>query len=73
MTGWTNFLGNASGFVGPLMIALLVKWTGGWSGALLGIALAGLCGAVLWVFVHPERRLELPETQVSIAEAASGT
>jgi ACS family glucarate transporter-like MFS transporter len=60
VTGWTNFLGNASGFVGPVLIALLVQWTGGWSGALLGIALAGLCGAVLWLFVHPERRLELP-------------
>jgi ACS family glucarate transporter-like MFS transporter len=59
VTGWANFLGNASGFVGPVMIALLVRWTGGWSGALLGIALAGLFGAVLWVFVHPERRLTI--------------
>ena len=61
VTGWTNFLGNSSGFVGPVVIALLVKWTGGWSGALLGIALAGLCGAVLWLFVHPERQLQLPQ------------
>ncbi len=61
VTGWTNFLGNSSGFVGPVLTALLVQWTGGWSGALLGIALAGLCGAVLWLFVHPERPLVLPE------------
>lgn len=32
-------------------------WTGGWSGALLGIALAGTVGAVLWLFVYPERAL----------------
>jgi len=70
VTGWTNFLGNASGFVGPVVIALLVKWTGGWSGALLGIALAGLCGGVLWLFVHPERRLELPTHLTTIAETA---
>ncbi len=61
VTGWTNFLGNSSGFVGPVVIALLVKWTGGWSGALLGIALAGVCGAVLWLFVHPERPLTLTD------------
>ncbi len=70
VAGWTNFLGNASGFVGPVLIALLVRWTGGWSGALLGIALAGLCGAVLWLFVHPERRLELPGHTTVVARPA---
>ncbi len=70
VTGWTNFLGNASGFVGPVLIALLVRWTGGWSGALLGIALAGLCGAVLWLFVHPERRLELAPTGAKVLPSA---
>ena len=42
VTGWTDFSATRPGFVGPVVIALLVKWTGGWSGALLGIALAGL-------------------------------
>ena len=70
VTGWTNFLGNASGFVGPVVIAELVKWTGGWSGALLGIALAGMCGAVLWLFVHPERRLDLPVGLTAAARTA---
>jgi hypothetical protein len=32
-----------------------VQWTGSWAGALLGIAISGLAGAVLWLFVHPER------------------
>ncbi len=57
VSGWTNFWGNAAGVVGPVVMALLVRWTGTWSGALLGIALAGLAGAVLWLFVHPERQL----------------
>ena len=70
VTGWTNFLGNSSGFVGPVVIALLVKWTGGWSGALLGIALAGACGAVLWLFVHPERPLNLPGSVTALPRTA---
>lgn len=70
VTGWTNFLGNSSGFVGPVVIALLVRWTGGWSGALLGIALAGACGAVLWLFVHPERPLALPDAVATMPHAA---
>jgi hypothetical protein len=35
----------------------LVRWTGSWSGALIGIALAGVAGAILWLFVHPQRGL----------------
>ncbi len=57
VSGWANFWGNAAGVVGPVVTAYLVRWTGSWAGALLGIALAGLAGAVLWLFVHPERPL----------------
>ena len=55
VSGWTNFWGNAAGVVGPVLTAYLVQWTGSWAGALLGIAVSGLAGAVLWLFVHPER------------------
>ena len=55
VSGWTNFWGNAAGVVGPVLTAYLVHWTGSWAGALLGIALSGVAGAVLWLFVHPER------------------
>ena len=58
VSGWANFWGNAAGVAGPVLTAYLVDWTGGWSGALLGIALSGLVGAVLWLFVHPERPLQ---------------
>jgi MFS transporter, ACS family, glucarate transporter len=61
VSGWTNFWGNMAGVAGPVLTAYLVAWTGGWTGALLGIALAGLGGAVLWLFVHPERPLAAPE------------
>ena len=57
VSGWTNFWGNAAGVAGPVLTAYLVRWTGTWSGALIGIALAGVAGAVLWLLVHPQRRL----------------
>jgi len=58
VSGWTNFLGNSSGFVGPVITAFLVGRMGSWAGALTVVTLAGLLGAVLWLFVHPERPLE---------------
>jgi len=57
VSGWTNFWGNAAGVAGPVLTAYLVRWTGSWSGALIGIALAGVAGALLWLAVHPERPL----------------
>jgi ACS family glucarate transporter-like MFS transporter len=57
VSGWTNFWGNAAGVAGPVLTAYLVRWTGSWSGALIGIALAGVAGAILWLFVHPQRGL----------------
>ena len=57
VSGWTNFWGNAAGVAGPVLTAYLVRWTGSWSGALIGIALSGVAGALLWLMVHPERRL----------------
>ena len=58
VSGWANCWGNSAGFVGPVLTALLVRWTGGWAGALLGIALAGGAGAALWLFVQPQRPLD---------------
>jgi len=57
VSGWTNFWGNAAGVAGPLLMAALVRWTGSWSGAMVGIASAGVAGGVLWLFVHPQRPL----------------
>jgi ACS family glucarate transporter-like MFS transporter len=65
VSGWANCWGNSAGFVGPVLTAYLVQWTGGWTGALLGIALAGGAGAVLWLFVHPQRPLTFTVARVT--------
>jgi ACS family glucarate transporter-like MFS transporter len=57
VSGRANCWGNSVAFVDPVFTAYLVEWTGGWEGALLGIALAGGAGAVLWLLVHPQRPL----------------
>jgi ACS family glucarate transporter-like MFS transporter len=67
VSGWTNCWGNSAGFVGPVLTAFLVQMTGSWAGAVLGIAGAGLAGAVLWLFVHPQRVIPALEGTVSAA------
>jgi len=57
MSGWTNLWGAASNVAGPVTVALIVKLTGNWSSALFVIAVAAGCGAVLWLFLHPEKPL----------------
>lgn len=64
VSGWTNFWGNAAGVAGPMLTAFLVKWTGTWSGAMIGIAIAGVAGAVLWLFVRPQQPLVALADQV---------
>lgn len=59
VTGWTNFWGNFSGALGPIFTAILVSLTSSWGIALLVMGIAALIGAVLWLFVHPERPLEV--------------
>ena len=60
VTGWTNFFGNFAGALGPVFTAVLVGLSGSWATALLVMALAGALGAILWLFVHPERPLTGP-------------
>jgi hypothetical protein len=50
-----KFLGQFGGRHGSGADRVPCALTGSWAGALLGIALSGLAGAVLWLFVHPER------------------
>lgn len=70
VSGWANCWGNSAGFVGPVLTAKLVGWTGSWSGALLGIAIAGGVGAILWLFVHPQRPLDALADRVPAETAA---
>lgn len=73
VSGWTNFCGNAAGVVGPMLMAALVKWTGSWSGAMIGISLSGAAGAVLWMFVHPQRPLSALQKVAASEEYAERT
>ncbi|HXX38124.1 MAG TPA: MFS transporter [bacterium] len=67
VSGWTNFWGNFAAALGPTFTAILVGLTTRWTTALLVMALAGVFGAVLWLFVHPER----PLTEAQDAGAAA--
>ncbi|WP_185733695.1 MFS transporter [Burkholderia contaminans] len=57
MSGWTNVWGALSNVAGPMALALVVKVTGSWGSGMFVIGAAAACGAVLWLFVHPERPL----------------
>ena len=58
MSGWTNLWGAASNVAGPMAVAFTVKVTGSWESGLFLIGAAAACGAVLWIFLHPERPLQ---------------
>lgn len=58
MSGWTNVWGALSNVAGPVTVAYVVKVTGSWESGLFLIGVAAACGAVLWIFLHPERPLQ---------------
>ena len=60
VTGWTNLWGNLMSAAGPLFTGLLVGIGGNWTVALGVLAVAGVLGALCWIFVHPERPLRTP-------------
>ena len=56
LSGWVNFCGNMGNAIGPILTAFVVNATGGnWSNGLTVLAAAGVFGAVLWLFVRPNR------------------
>lgn len=57
MSGWTNVWGALSNVAGPMTLALVVKVTHSWASGMIVIGAAAACGALLWLFVHPERPL----------------
>lgn len=58
MSGWTNVWGALSNVAGPVVVAFTVKVTGSWTSGLFLIATAAAFGAIVWLFLHPERPLE---------------
>jgi MFS transporter, ACS family, glucarate transporter len=57
MSGWTNVWGALSNVAGPMTLALIVKVTHSWGSGMIVIGAAAGCGALLWLFVRPERPL----------------
>lgn len=54
VSGWMNFWGNIGGVLAPTVTAW-VATTYGWQAALVVTALSGVCGAVAWFFVKPDK------------------
>lgn len=71
VTGWTNFWGNLSGALGPIVTAFLVTLTSSWATALLVMALAAVIGAVLWLLVRPDKPLESAEEASAVGAQVS--
>lgn len=57
MSGWTNLWGAISNVAGPVTVAYAVKATGNWESGIFLIGAAAFFGAILWIFLHPERPL----------------
>ncbi|WP_052421029.1 MFS transporter [Paraburkholderia ferrariae] len=68
MSGWTNVWGALSNVAGPMTVAFAVKLTHSWESGMVVIGTAAACGALLWLFVHPERPL-----QVGVPSTPSGS
>lgn len=67
MSGWTNVWGALSNVAGPVMVAFIVKLTGSWASGIFVIAVAAAFGAILWLFIHPERPLEDNKVELDLA------
>jgi ACS family glucarate transporter-like MFS transporter len=73
MSGWTNVWGALSNVAGPVLVAFTVKVTGNWESGLVLIATAAAFGAILWIFLHPERPLEGVEAVAPVRSAMPNT
>jgi MFS transporter, ACS family, glucarate transporter len=71
MSGWTNVWGALSNVAGPVTVAFVVEITHSWESGLFVIGAAAACGAVLWIFLHPERPLQANATNEPAAPVTS--
>jgi ACS family glucarate transporter-like MFS transporter len=72
VSGWTNFWGNLTSALGPLFTAGMVALGANWSLALIVLGCSGVLGAVCWIFVRPDRPLQLGGQASSVgADVAS--
>ncbi|MCP3722655.1 hypothetical protein M3I53_05830 [Paraburkholderia sp. CNPSo 3272] len=55
-----------------MTLALIVKVTHSWASGMIVIGAAAACGALLWLFVHPERPLLGDEPAGPLPPAETG-
>lgn len=55
LAAWNGMLTNGAAALGPMLMASLVTAQGNWSGALTGVALTALVGALTWTMIHRRR------------------
>jgi ACS family glucarate transporter-like MFS transporter len=67
VTGFTNMCGNLTAAFGPLFTSLLVGIGGNWVLALTLLSAIGVLGIICWIFVRPDRPLELKATAAATA------
>jgi ACS family glucarate transporter-like MFS transporter len=59
LTGWTNMWANLANALGPIFTAFITGLTGSWAMGIMVLGITGLLGTVLWLFVHPERPINI--------------
>jgi sugar phosphate permease len=58
IAGTMNMMGNLGGFVSPIVIGYIVKWTNNWTLTFYVTAAVYLAGAVCWLLIDPVTPLE---------------
>jgi ACS family glucarate transporter-like MFS transporter len=56
VSGWMNFWGNIGGVLAPTVTAWFAT-NYGWQAALAATAVTGICGAIAWFFVKPDKAI----------------
>ena len=69
VSGFMNMGGNLGGAISPTLTPYLAQYIG-WEGALYATASLSLFGALAWLWVHPEREIDLEEVASSELLAA---
>jgi ACS family glucarate transporter-like MFS transporter len=59
LTGLINLTGNLAAGAAPFVSAIIVERTGSWTDSFLLLGAIGAAGALIWLFVRPDRPLDL--------------
>ena len=71
MTGWMSFCGNLGNALGPILTAFFIGASGDWSRGLTLLAISGALGAIVWLFIRPDRPLTFADDKSSGSAAGA--